>query len=101
MDISIVIPLLNEEQSIPQLHEILLKVLSPLEKSFEIIYVDDGSSDKSFPLLSEIHQQFPEQTKIIQFRRRFGQTAAISAGISLAQGNIIIMLDADLQNDPA
>ena len=101
MDISVVIPLLNEEQSIPQLNETLLKSLSPLEKSFEIIYVDDGSSDKSFQLLSEIHQQFPEQTKIIQFRRRFGQTAAMSAGISFAQGNIIIMLDADLQNDPA
>lgn len=101
MDISLVIPLLNEESSIPQLHAELMKVLNPLDKTFEIIYVDDGSTDKSFQLLSEIHQQSPDQTRIIQFRRRFGQTAAMSAGIALAQGNIIIMLDADLQNDPA
>ena len=101
MKLSIVIPLLNEEKSIPQLHQELSKVLTQLEKKYEIIYVDDGSTDSSFKLLSELHQQFPEQTKIIQFRRQFGQTAAMSAGIALAQGDIIIMLDADLQNDPA
>jgi glycosyltransferase involved in cell wall biosynthesis len=101
MDISVVIPLLNEESSIPQLHSELMQVLTPLEKTFEIIYVDDGSTDKSFQLLSEIHRQSPEQTRIIQFRRRFGQTAAMSAGIATALGSIIIMLDADLQNDPA
>lgn len=100
MELSIVIPLLNEEKSIPQLHQELMKSLSALDKSFEIIYVDDGSTDSSFRLLSELHQQFPAQTKIIQFRRRFGQTAAMSAGITFAQGDIIIMLDADLQNDP-
>jgi dolichol-phosphate mannosyltransferase len=101
MDISVVIPLLNEESSLPQLHQELMKTLSSVEKNFEIIYVDDGSTDKSFQFLSEIHQQSPEQTRIIQFRRRFGQTAAMSAGIAFAQGDIIIMLDADLQNDPA
>ncbi|MFB3895913.1 MAG: glycosyltransferase family 2 protein [bacterium] len=101
MDISVIIPLLNEESSIPQLHTELMKALTPLDKTFEIIYVDDGSTDKSFQLLSEIHRQAQQQTKIIQFRRRFGQTAAMSAGIAQAQGNIILMLDADLQNDPA
>ncbi|MCX7918492.1 MAG: glycosyltransferase family 2 protein [bacterium] len=100
MELSVVIPVLNEEKNIPQLHQALINTLTALEKSFEIIYVDDGSTDSSFQLLSELYQKSPEQIRVIQFRRRFGQTAAMSAGIAYAQGKIIIMLDADLQNDP-
>ena len=98
--ISIVIPLYNEEESIPQLYEQLTTALQAIGQSYEIIVVDDGSSDGSFARLRQLHETDP-RLKVIRFRRNFGQTAAFAAGFDAAQGDVIVTLDADLQNDPA
>ena len=99
MDLSIVIPVYNENENISLLYSELKKVLSELKKSYELIFVDDGSSDGSFEALKRIHRN-DKNVKIIKFRRNFGQTAAISAGFENASGEIVITMDADLQNDP-
>lgn len=100
MDLSIVIPIYNEEESLGKLYDALMRALPPLGKGYEIICVDDGSTDRSFKILEKLHQQ-DSRLKVISFRRNFGQTAAISAGFDHAKGGVIITLDADLQNDPA
>ncbi|HEY3914228.1 MAG TPA: glycosyltransferase family 2 protein [Verrucomicrobiae bacterium] len=100
LDISVVIPLFNEEESIVPLYDQLLPVLSRLGKTFEIIFINDGSSDGSQDVLSRLADT-SRQVKVINFRRNFGQTAAMSAGFDHARGAIIIPMDADLQNDPA
>jgi len=97
--ISIVIPVFNEEKNINLLHTELKKVLDSLEKDYEIIFVDDGSTDKTYHLLRQICKK-DRKVKVVVFRRNFGQTAAISAGFDYAKGEIIVTLDADLQNDP-
>ena len=99
MDLSIVVPVYNEEENIPSLYEQLTSVLEPLELDYEIICVDDGSRDRSFVLLSELAERDP-RVKVIRFRRNFGQTAGFSAGFDYAQGDIVVTIDADLQNDP-
>ena len=99
IDLSIVIPVLNEEKNLEEVHTRLVDALSNLELSHEIIFVDDGSSDGSFELMKEIAQK-DHRVKVIKFRRNFGQTAAISAGFHHSRGEIIITMDADLQNDP-
>ena len=99
-EISIVIPLYNEEESIPALYAALIDALDIVARSYEIIIVDDGSSDGSFPLLRQIAQQ-DARVRLIRLRRNFGQTAAFAAGFDTARGEVIITLDADLQNDPA
>lgn len=99
MKISIVIPVYNEEGNVKELHKELLSVLRPLNVSYEIIWVNDGSKDRSLVALEEIAKADPN-SKIIDFVRNFGQTAAMSAGIKQAVGDIIIPMDADLQNDP-
>ena len=98
--ISIVIPLYNEEESVPQLYEELTATLEATGHPYEIIVVDDGSSDSSFDHLQRLHKLDP-RLKVIRFRRNFGQTAAFAAGFDAAQGDVIVTLDADLQNDPA
>ncbi len=98
-DLSIVIPVYNEQESIPTLCDALFSVLRKLGKSFEVICVDDGSSDQSLPILRRLAAERPE-LKIVSFRRNSGQTAALMAGIDHAEGEIIVSLDADLQNDP-
>jgi glycosyltransferase involved in cell wall biosynthesis len=100
LDVSIVIPPYNEEDNIPTLYEQLTAVLSTLGRSYEILIVDDGSKDKSYDLLKELHEKDPH-IHVIRFRRNFGQTAAFSAGFEYARGEVIITMDADLQNDPA
>jgi len=100
MDLSIVVPIYNEEENIAPLYEQLTAVLEPLDRSYEIICVDDGSTDRSFELLAELAKRDP-RVKVIRFRRNFGQTAGFSAGFDYAQGDIVITIDADLQNDPA
>ena len=100
LDVSIVIPLYNEQDNIPTLYEQLTAVLSTLGRSYEILIVDDGSKDKSYDLLKELHEKDPH-IHVIRFRRNFGQTAAFSAGFEYARGEVIITMDADLQNDPA
>jgi len=98
-EISIVLPTYNEEKNVLLLYKILKKVLDRLNKPYEIIYVDDGSKDKTFENLKKMHS-IDKRVKIIKFRRNFGQTAALDAGFKFASGNIIIALDADLQDDP-
>jgi glycosyltransferase involved in cell wall biosynthesis len=97
--LSIVIPLYNEEESIPHLHQGLSSALIAYGKPYEIIIVDDGSKDNSFALLSQAAAQDPSLT-VIRLRRNFGQTAAFAAGFDRARGDVIVTMDADLQNDP-
>ena len=100
MEISVIIPLLNEEKNITILYDELIAALTPLERKFEIIFIDDGSTDRSFTLLKQI-QQGDSRVIVIRLRKNFGQTAALAAGFDQACGDIIVTLDADLQNDPA
>ena len=95
--LSIIVPIYNEEDNIQILNEKINNTLNLLNLSYEIIYVDDNSSDKSLTILKEIKN---ERTKIIKFRKNFGQTQAMLAGINNSKGEILITLDADLQNSP-
>ncbi len=97
--LSIIVPVLNEEQNIPLLHQEITNALTPLRLSYEVIYIDDGSRDQSVSRLSEIAARDTHVT-VICFRRNFGQTAALAAGIAHSQGDVIVLMDADLQNDP-
>jgi glycosyltransferase involved in cell wall biosynthesis len=99
MDLSIVIPLLNEGLSIPLLHEELHKTLKPITEKYELIFIDDGSTDGSSDLIEILRKQDPH-IKLIQFRRNFGKSAALSAGFREASGKVVITMDADLQDDP-
>lgn len=98
--ISIVIPIFNERDSLPILHEQLLVELPRLNRDFEIIFVDDGSRDDSAEVLRDLTSRF-DHTKAVFLRKNFGQTAAMMAGIDFASGDIIVPMDGDLQNDPA
>ncbi len=98
--LSIVIPIYNEVESVPELHAELQGVLVALGRPYEIIYVDDGSKDGSFTLLKQLAEIHPEVV-VIQFRRNFGQTAALAAGLEASRGDVVIFMDGDLQNDPA
>ena len=100
MDLSVVVPVYNEEENIQYLYEQLSEVLDPLGLEYEIICTDDGSTDRSFQLLSALAKEDP-RVKVIRFRRNFGQTAGFSAGFDYASGDVVITIDADLQNDPA
>lgn len=99
IDISVVVPVFNEEPNIKPLCEGLRKVLEGLSKAYEILFIDDGSSDNSFQVLKELHEKHPN-IRLIQFRRNFGQTAALAAGFGYARGDVIITMDGDLQTDP-
>jgi len=96
--ISVVIPLLNEEQSLRELHEQLRSVLNRLGR-YEIIFIDDGSTDGSMRVLHELRHR-DKYVKIIRFRRNYGKSAALSVGFEKAAGDIVITMDADLQDDP-
>ena len=96
---SVVVPLYNEEESLKELHRRLTLVLPALADRFEIIFVDDGSTDNSFAVLKTIHEQ-DDRVKVIRFRKNFGKAPALSAGFKAAEGEIIITLDADLQDLP-
>jgi len=98
-EISVVVPIYNETDCIPMLTERLHTVLSGLGRSYEVLLIDDGSTDDSWSKLLAAAQMYPH-IKLIRFRRNFGQTAAINAGFRHAQGKIIVTLDADLQNQP-
>ena len=97
--LSVVIPVYNERENISYLYENLNKVLPLLGKKYEVLLIDDGSIDGTFNELVKIHEQ-NNNYKVIRFRKNFGQTPAMSAGFDYANGEIIITLDADLQNDP-
>ncbi|MEW6180677.1 MAG: glycosyltransferase family 2 protein [Chloroflexota bacterium] len=101
MDLSVIIPVYNEEESLPLLHQAVHQALDALNLSWEMVLVDDGSRDASPRIIEELHQADPEHVRGILLRRNFGQTAAIAAGIDHSCGDLVVLLDADLQNDPA
>ncbi len=98
--ISIVVPVFNEERSVLPLYRKIRDACEALDKSYEMVFVDDGSRDRTFRILERIHRQDP-RVKVLRFRKNFGQTAAMAAGFQCARGEIIISMDGDLQNDPA
>lgn len=98
-EISVVIPLYNEVETIPELGERLQVALDRLGRSWEVVIVDDGSSDGSFEALKALHEA-DDRFTVIRFRRNFGQTPAFAAGFDAARGEVVITMDADLQNDP-
>ncbi|MCH7754007.1 glycosyltransferase family 2 protein [candidate division KSB1 bacterium] len=97
--ISIVVPLFNEEESLVELHQQLSKAVCSLEKPIEFLFIDDGSTDNSMQVLSELHKKDP-QVRVVQFRRNYGKSAALALGFKEACGEFIITLDADLQDEP-
>lgn len=99
MHLSVVIPVYDEAENLPPLHEELSRVLSNLD--YELVYVDDGSTDGSAQVLESIAREDADHVTLITLRRNFGQTAAIAAGIDHAQGEVIVLIDADGQNDPS
>lgn len=101
MDLSVISPVYNEEESVPLLYEAVYKALSPLDLNWELVLVDDGSSDGSLAMLDMLAEKDPHHVRVVQLRRNFGQTTAIAAGIDYSIGEIIVLIDADLQNDPA
>ena len=98
-NLSVVIPVFNEEDNVGPLTTELMAVLQGLNKTFEVIYIDDGSTDNSYALLKDMQKSLAS-IRIIKFKKNCGQTAAFDAGISAARGEVIVTMDADLQNDP-
>ena len=99
MKLTIVVPLYNEEESVDRLHRSIVDAVNPEEYEFEIIFVDDGSRDHTYDVAAEIAMKDP-RLRVVKFRRNYGQTPAMAAGIDLARGEIIVTMDGDLQNDP-
>jgi glycosyltransferase involved in cell wall biosynthesis len=99
--VSVVIPVYNEHESLLLLHEGLHAALDRGDRAWEVVFVDDGSQDSSLEVLETLAWEDPEHTRVVAFRRNFGQTAAITAGIDYAEGEVIVLMDADMQNDPA
>ena len=98
--LSIVVPVYNEEDNVKPLYEKIRTVCNEVGKSFEVLFVDDGSNDKTFEVLSDLREEEPNLA-VIRFQKNAGQTSAMAAGFQYAQGEIIISMDGDLQNDPA
>ncbi|MCH2080785.1 MAG: glycosyltransferase family 2 protein [Saprospiraceae bacterium] len=99
MDLSIVIPLFNEEESLPELEAWIRKVVEREGYSYEIIMVDDGSKDKSWSVIEDLHSKNPK-VKGIKFRRNYGKSAGLNVGFAATQGDVVITMDADLQDSP-
>lgn len=99
-DITVVVPLYNEVESLRELHGQIRSALGRMGMRYEIIFVDDGSTDRSFYLLRDLKRQ-DRHMKIVRFRRNYGKSAALSVGFDKAQGNIVVTMDADLQDDPS
>lgn len=100
MDLSVVVPIYNEEESLPRLVPEIHRALGPTGLRYEIVLVDDGSKDRSFAVLERLAAEDPALV-VVRFRRNFGQTAAMQAGLDHARGELVALMDADLQNDPA
>jgi glycosyltransferase involved in cell wall biosynthesis len=100
-NLSLIVPVYNEEKNLPILVEAIHNALGPLAYTWEVVFVDDGSEDGSLIVLTQLAENDPVHLRVVSFRRNFGQTAAIAAGLDYAQGKIIVLLDADMQNDPA
>ncbi len=101
MRLSLVTPIYNEEESLPLLYDAVQQALADFHKSWEMVLVDDGSKDGSMEVLKDLAEKDPLHVRVVALRRNFGQTAAMAAGIDHSSGEIIVMMDADLQNDPA
>ena len=99
-DLSVVIPLYNEEESLRELHQQLKATLGRLNQRYELVFVDDGSTDKSFQVLRDL-KRTDRHLKVIRFRRNYGKSAALAVGFEKATGSVIVTMDADLQDDPA
>jgi glycosyltransferase involved in cell wall biosynthesis len=100
-NLSLVIPVYNEEENLCLLFEAIQQALAPLAGAWEVIFVDDGSRDQSLGVLESLAGQDPEHVRVVALRRNFGQTAAIAAGLDHSRGHTIVLLDSDMQNDPA
>lgn len=100
MDLSIVIPLLNEEESLPELTDWIKRVMVENGFSYEILYIDDGSTDRSWEIITTLRSKDPEHIKGIKFQRNYGKSAALNEGFKAAKGEVIITMDADLQDSP-
>ena len=100
IDISVVVPVLNEEGSLRELHSRLSDTLKGMGKTYELLFVDDGSTDRSYEILSGLYKEDPH-VKVLSFRRTYGKSAALSVGFSEVRGEVIVTIDADLQDDPA
>ena len=99
MNISVIIPLLNEEESLPELAAWIQKVMTENNFSYEVLFIDDGSRDKSWQIIEQLHQE-NECFKGVKFRRNYGKSAALNTGFQRAEGDVIITMDADLQDSP-
>lgn len=99
MNISVVVPLLNEEESIPELYAWIAKVMKENDFTYEVIFVDDGSRDNSWKIISDLGEQ-DEHVKGIRFRRNYGKSAALNSGFKYCSGDVVITMDADLQDSP-
>ncbi len=99
MDISVVVPLLNEAESLPELHDWIAKVMQSNSYSYEIIFIDDGSTDNSWERIEKLAKK-DNRVKGIRFQRNFGKSQALHAGFEMAKGDVVITMDADLQDSP-
>ena len=100
MDISVIVPLYNEAESLPELHVWITRVMAREGFSYEVIYVDDGSTDESWRVITELRKNDPEHVKGASFRRNYGKSPALNTGFRLAKGDVVITMDADLQDSP-
>lgn len=99
MDLSLVIPLLNEEESLPELHAWISRVLDPTGWNYEILFIDDGSQDQSWKVIQQL-QEKDKRIRGIRFQRNYGKSAALNTGFARVQGEVVITMDADLQDNP-
>ena len=100
MDISVVVPLYNEEESLPELFAWIKRVMDKNKFSYEVIFVNDGSTDSSWDVIEKIHTENPDHVHGIKFRRNHGKSPALFCGFEKAQGDVVITMDADLQDSP-
>ena len=100
MDISVVIPLYNEEESLPELYAWITRVMKANGLSYEVIFVNDGSTDRSWQVIEQLAEQAPQHVKGIKFRRNYGKSPALYCGFEKAEGDVVITMDADLQDSP-
>jgi glycosyltransferase involved in cell wall biosynthesis len=99
MNLSIIIPLLNEQESLPELHQWIVKVMTAQNYTYEVIFIDDGSTDNSWDIIADLSKSNPN-VKGIRFLRNFGKSQALHAGFAKAEGDVVITMDADLQDSP-
>ena len=100
MDISVVVPLYNEEESLPELFAWIERVMNANGFSYEVIFVNDGSTDRSWQVIEQLQTQAPDKVRGIKFRRNYGKSPALFCGFEQAQGDVVITMDADLQDSP-